>query len=187
MGMALRKARPPGFSLAMLLLLASSIGVRKLVVPAGAALPVASPGENELRRIFEAESLEMDVSGVRLWLEVGGWRPLSMRDMRLSAALNTGYLLRVALDRPRLAELDENIGEALGMRPSLEQVVRERLDGGGGGGGGATAGEPFGGRILAFVRGTGVERVVDRFWWQKAVHLQNTCAAVLRLAPHRTL
>ena len=63
----------------MLLLLASSIGVRKLVVPAGAALPVASPGENELRRIFEAESLEMDVSGVRLWLEVGGWRPLSMR------------------------------------------------------------------------------------------------------------
>ena len=107
--------------------------------------------------------------------------------MRLSAALNTGYLLRVALDRPRLAELDENIGEALGLRPSLEQVVRERLDGGGGGGGGATAGEPFGGRILAFVRGTGVERVVDRFWWQKAVHLQNTCAAVLRLAPHRTL
>ncbi|EOD32650.1 hypothetical protein EMIHUDRAFT_112235 [Emiliania huxleyi CCMP1516] len=158
----------------MLLLLASSIGVRKLVVPAGAALPVASPGENELRRIFEAETLEMDVSGVRLWLEVGGWRPLSMRDMRLSAALNTGYLLRVALDRPRLAELDENIGEALGLRPSLEQVVRERLDGGGGGGGGATAGEPFGGRILAFVRGTGVERVVDRFWWQKAVHLQNT-------------
>ena len=40
--------------------------------------------------------------------------------------------------------------------------------------------DPFGGRILAFVRGHGVERTSDRFWWPKLVYLQ---AALLTDTP----
>ena len=86
------------------LLLSVQPFARKIVVPAGAALPPIATGDTltgqQLAQTFTAEAAVTDDT-LYEQLRDGGWRPLTGRDLELSAALNAGYLLRVALDRRR--------------------------------------------------------------------------------------
>ena len=169
------------------LLLSVQPFARKIVVPAGAALPPIATGDTltgqQLAQTFTAEAAVTDDT-LYEQLRDGGWRPLTGRDLELSAALNAGYLLRVALDRPRLSGLDPSISADFGFLSTSstddDGDDARRAKNWRSGLPSISSSDPFGGRLLAFARGHGVQTTRDRYWFPKLVYLQ---AALLTDTP----
>ena len=156
-------------------------------MPAGAVLPPIATGDTltgqQLAQTFTAEAAVSDDT-LYEQLRDGGWRPLTGRDLELSAGLNAGYLLRVALDRPRLSGLDPSISADFGFLSTSSTASDDddarRAKNWRSGLPSISSSDPFGGRLLAFARGHGVQTTRDRYWFPKLVYLQ---AALLTDTP----
>ena len=147
--------------------------VRHIWVEPNAVLPPS--GENSehiraLQMIFAAESqlnhapvgsLEY-VDRLRDSLEGAGFRPLQRRDLELSRALNSGYLLRLDVET-KLAGLDPTLGGELGLPPSPLPAEPGRRS--------ADDEVLSGGRVGVFVRGYSLESSRSRMVLPKLNYL----------------
>ena len=95
------------------------------------------------------------VDELRDSLEGAGFRPLHKRDLDLSRALNSGYLLRLDVE-PKLAGLDPTLGGELGLQqdqPQAEPGAAARS---------ADDEVLWGGRVAVYVRGYSLESTRSR-------------------------
>lgn len=142
----------------------------RIAVERSAALPChpapSLPGAQEaLRLCFLAEASAMNagstsLSSLRVDLKAAGFRPLSERDVDLSAALNLGYLLRLSI-APSYSGLEGGLGdeEAI-IDPESGRVLADAIE------------DLYAQGVLVYCRGHGIERSRGRFLVEKLAYLQ---------------
>ena len=104
------------------------------------------------------------VDELRDSLEGAGFRPLHKRDLDLSRALNSGYLLRLDVE-PKLAGLDPTLGGELGLQQAQPQAEP---------GAAARSADDevlWGGRVAVYVRGYSLESTRSRMVLPKLNYL----------------
>ena len=160
--------------------------VRHIWVEPDAVLPPPrekSEHYRSLQMIFAAKSQLKNapvgslqyVDELRDSLEGAGFRPLHQRDLELSRALNSGYLLRLDVE-PKLAGLDPTLGGELGLQQGQPQAEP--------GAAARSADEEvlWGGRVAVYVRGYSLESTRSRMVSEAIVSIAKVSTAWRALA-----